>query len=75
MAENATSGATYNINVSGAFDRERTAREIVDTQSMILSIAAQVAQLTCKLHEQSINPIWRVTIGGVAVSPPPFWPI
>jgi hypothetical protein len=24
-------GATYNINVSGAFDRERTAREIVDT--------------------------------------------
>jgi hypothetical protein len=31
MAEAATSGATYNINVSGAFDRERTAREIVDT--------------------------------------------
>ena len=30
-AEAATSGATYNINVSGAFDRERTAREIVDT--------------------------------------------
>ena len=27
MAEN----ATYNINVSGAFDRERTAREIVNT--------------------------------------------
>lgn len=31
QAEAATSGATYNINVSGAFDRERTAREIVDT--------------------------------------------
>jgi hypothetical protein len=31
MAEAATSGATYNINVSGAFDRERTAREIVET--------------------------------------------
>ena len=31
VAEAATSGATYNINVSGAFDRERTAREIVDT--------------------------------------------
>ena len=31
MAEAATSGATYNINVTGAFDRERTAREIVDT--------------------------------------------
>jgi len=30
-AEAATSGATYNINVTGAFDRERTAREIVDT--------------------------------------------
>jgi hypothetical protein len=30
-AEAATSGATYNINVSGAFDRERTAREIVET--------------------------------------------
>jgi hypothetical protein len=28
MAENATSGATYNINVSGAFDKEGTAREI-----------------------------------------------
>jgi hypothetical protein len=27
-AEAATSGATYNINVSGAFDREGTAREI-----------------------------------------------
>ena len=31
QAEAATSGATYNINVTGAFDRERTAREIVDT--------------------------------------------
>jgi hypothetical protein len=31
QAEAATSGATYNINVSGAFDRERTAREIVET--------------------------------------------
>jgi hypothetical protein len=31
MAEAATSGATYNINVTGAFDRERTAREIVET--------------------------------------------
>jgi hypothetical protein len=31
QAEAATSGATYNINVSGAFDRERTAREIVNT--------------------------------------------
>ena len=31
MAEAASSGATYNINVSGAFDRERTAREIVET--------------------------------------------
>jgi hypothetical protein len=30
-AEAATSGATYNINVSGAFDREGTAREIVNT--------------------------------------------
>ena len=30
-AEAAPSAATYNINVSGAFDRERTAREIVDT--------------------------------------------
>ena len=30
-AEAATSGATYNINVTGAFDRERTAREIVET--------------------------------------------
>jgi len=30
-AEAAPSVATYNINVSGAFDRERTAREIVDT--------------------------------------------
>jgi hypothetical protein len=28
MAEAATSGATYNINVSGAFDKEGTAREI-----------------------------------------------
>lgn len=31
QAEAATSGATYNINVTGAFDRERTAREIVET--------------------------------------------
>ena len=30
-AEAAASGATYNINVTGAFDRERTAREIVET--------------------------------------------
>ena len=30
-AESATSGATYNINVTGAFDREGTAREIVNT--------------------------------------------
>jgi hypothetical protein len=30
-AEAATSGATYNINVTGAFDREATAREIVNT--------------------------------------------
>ena len=30
-AERLGLGATYNINVSGAFDRERTAREIVDT--------------------------------------------
>jgi hypothetical protein len=30
-AEAATSGATYNINVTGAFDRERTARDIVET--------------------------------------------
>jgi phage-related protein len=30
-AEAASSGATYNINVSGAFDREGTAREIVNT--------------------------------------------
>jgi len=31
VAEAATSGATYNINVTGAFDREGTARTIVDT--------------------------------------------
>jgi hypothetical protein len=31
QAEAATSGATYNINVTGAFDREGTARTIVDT--------------------------------------------
>jgi hypothetical protein len=31
QGEAATSGATYNINVSGAFDREGTAREIVNT--------------------------------------------
>jgi hypothetical protein len=30
-AEAATSGAVYNINVTGAFDREGTARTIVDT--------------------------------------------
>jgi hypothetical protein len=30
-AESAASGATYNINVTGAFDREGTAREIVNT--------------------------------------------
>jgi hypothetical protein len=30
-AEAATSGVTYNINVTGAFDREGTAREIVNT--------------------------------------------
>jgi hypothetical protein len=29
-AEAATSGSTYNINVSGAFDSERTARQIVE---------------------------------------------
>ena len=31
QAEAATSGATYNINVTGAFDKEGTARTIVDT--------------------------------------------
>jgi hypothetical protein len=30
MAENATSGDTYNITVTGAFDKEGVARQIVE---------------------------------------------
>jgi hypothetical protein len=48
-------GTTINLTVTGAFDKEGTARTIIDTLNSIPIIAAQAAQLTCKSHDAVVT--------------------